>query len=91
MMNVRYDMAAMDDGATRIVHVNGRTMELAGEQADGEWFAHEAGDDGECFAQGFYMRDEDTDEDVMQDAEGNELARVVGEDALLAWAETVLG
>jgi hypothetical protein len=33
----------------------------------------------------------DGDVDVMQDEEGNELARINDEDELLAWAETVLG
>jgi len=49
-------MAALDDGETRIVHENGRVLELAGEQDDGEWFACD-GDD--CFAQGYYERDGD--------------------------------
>lgn len=96
MAKTSYDAAALDNGEVRIVHENGRVLELAGEQASGEWFACEAGDEdelGECFAQGAYERDDETDEDVMQDEEGNELARIAGgdEDAMLAWAEKVLG
>lgn len=86
-MTTSYDMDALDEGEVRIVHENGRVLELAGEQGHGEWFAY----DGEqCFAQGFYEHKDGID--VMQDEDGNELARMGCEemDGLLAWAEGVL-
>jgi hypothetical protein len=91
MAKTSYDEAALEDGEVRIVHENGRVLELAGEQSNGEWFAYEGDDMVDVLAQGFYERD--GDDDVMQDEEGNELARIAGGDeaALLAWAEAVLG
>ena len=92
MTKVSYDEAAMEDGETRIVHENGRVLELTGEQENGEWFCYEGDVDViDSFAQGYYEREGDVD--VMQDENGNELARIgSGEmDELLAWAETVLG
>ena len=91
MTKVSYDEAAMEDGETRIVHENGRVLELTGEQENGEWFCYEGDDMIDSFAQGYYEREGDVD--VMQDENGNELARIgSGEmDELLEWAETVLG
>jgi len=91
MAKVSYDMAALDDGEVRIVHENGRVLELAADCAAGEWFCYENGsDDGDCYAQGFYEHEDGCD--VMQDEEGNELARIDSEDmdGLLKWAETML-
>jgi hypothetical protein len=92
MAKVTFDEAAMEDGETRIVHENGRTLEMTGEQSDGEWFAYngDGSDEGSYFAQGYYERN--GDDDVMTDEDGNELARVAAGDetALLAWAERVL-
>jgi len=90
MTKVSYDEAAMEDGETRIVHENGRTLEMTGEQANGEWFAYNGDSEAKCFWQGYYESDGEVD--VMQDEDGNELARfAAGDDeALLAWAEQVL-
>jgi hypothetical protein len=85
MAKVSFDDAAMEDGETKLVHENGRTLELAGEQSDGEWFACD-GDD--CFAQGYYVREGDVD--VMTDTEGNEVARLEGEADWEQWAEKML-
>ena len=61
----------MEDGETLMVHENGRTLEMTGEQSNGEWFACEgdSSDEGNCFAQGYYERD--GDDDVMTDEDGN--------------------
>ena len=52
----------------RYIHANGRSMEMVGEQADGEWFAYEA--DGTCFQQGFYQEDEEGEGTFFTDADG---------------------
>jgi len=92
MTKVSYDAAAMEDGETLMVHENGRVLEMTGEQSNGEWFAYngDGSDKSNCFAQGYYESDGEVD--VMQDEDGNELARfAAGDDeALLAWAEQVL-
>ncbi|CAB4122962.1 hypothetical protein UFOVP29_121 [uncultured Caudovirales phage] len=68
-------------------HTNGRTLEIVGEQGDGEWFACEA-DSDECYAQGYCERDGDAD--LMQDEEGRQLAQLVTEEDWAMWAEKIL-
>jgi hypothetical protein len=84
-MNV---MMEMTDTGVRYTHVNGRVLEAAGEQSDGEWWCYEGDDMLDSFAAGTYERD--GDEDVMMDDDGNELARLVTEDEWAAWAESML-
>ena len=85
-MNVSIDIAALDNGETRYVHTNGNVLEMSGEVEGGEWFAYN--DNEDCFAQGYYERNGDCD--IMQDEDGNELARISGTDAMLKWAEQQL-
>ena len=88
MTKVSYDEAAMEDGETRIVHENGRVLELTGEQENGEWFCYEGDDMIDSFAAGTYERD--GDEDVMMDDNGTELARLTTEEDWAGWAERML-
>ena len=89
MAKTSYDAAALENGEVRIVHENGRVLELAGEHLheEGEWRAQ----DGErCIAQGKWQRERGMN--VLKDEAGNELARFDGEDAvgLTDWAEKML-
>lgn len=72
-------------------HTNGRTLEMVGEQDQGEWFAMEA--DGECYAQGYYERDEDQEGAFFGDDDGTEYftgKAVVTEEDYAALAEEIL-
>jgi hypothetical protein len=88
-MTMLWDMAALDRGDTRLVHVNGNTFEMLGADLrdEGEWRAM-AGE--RCIARGGWQRVRS--ENVLKDEAGNELARFDGEDAvgLTAWAEKML-
>lgn len=71
-------------------HDNGRTLELAGDQAEGEWFAYEA--DGTCFAQGFYQEDEEGEGTFFQDDAGLDMNTdlPVGPDELEGFIQAIL-
>jgi hypothetical protein len=75
-----------DMGVCYTQHGNGSVLEAAGEGSDGEWWCSNA--TGETFAEGTYERDGDAD--VMRDADGNELARLVTQEDWASWAERML-
>lgn len=78
------------DMGVRYTHANGRTLEMVGEQADGEWFAYEA--NGDCFAQGFYQEDEEGEGTFFSDADELDMNTdlPVGPDELDAFVEGIL-
>ena len=78
------------DMGVRYTHANGRTLEMVGEQEDGEWFAYEA--NGDCFAQGFYEDDEEGEGIFFSDADGRDMNTdlPVEHDQLEAFVEVIL-